>query len=169
VKSARIAVLFTTSWGRFLWVGLTTGSDGNFYGTTSFGGPGTEGTVFQFMLGQGLTTVAGIANDATVSPGLVLGSDGNIYGGSNFGGAFQLTPSGVLTTIFSFPPLSGPTGSLVEGTDGNFYGTTLGSVFQLSPEPPDGCPAGTNPGNGWCQTVLYSFCASPNCADGYNA
>ncbi len=156
--------------GDYPWAGLTLGLDGNFYGTTSYGGGGDGiGTVFQLTLGQGLATIANISNDNTVSPGLVLGSDGNIYGASNYGGAFQLTSAGALTTIFSFPQGSVPTGSLAQGTDGNFYGTTSSSVFQLSPEPPGGCPAGSNPGNGWCETVLHNFCSSPNCADGYNA
>jgi hypothetical protein len=43
-----------------------------------------------------------------------------------------------------------------------------GAVFELTPaSPPEGCPGGTTPGNnGWCETVIYSFCAQANCADG---
>jgi uncharacterized repeat protein (TIGR03803 family) len=159
--------------GSHPWAGMVLGSDGNFYGTTSAGGGGYGiGTVFQLLPGQGPVIVANISNDATVSPGLVEGSDGNIYGASNFNGAFQLTPSGALTTIYGFQDGSSPTGSMVQGTDGNFYGTTANtissSVFRLSPEPGAGCPSGSNTGNGWCETVLHSFCSSPNCADGQN-
>lgn len=58
---------------------------------------------------------------------------------------------------------------LVFDKAGNLYGTTVnggdysacsegcGSVFELSPEPVGGCPSGSNPGDGWCETVLYSF------------
>jgi uncharacterized repeat protein (TIGR03803 family) len=161
--------------GDFPWAGLALGSNGNFYGTTSYGGGGDGiGTVFQLVAGQGLVSMANISNDNTISPGVVEGADGNIYGASNYGGAFQLTPTGALTTIYSFPEGFVPTGSLVQGTDGNFYGTTTSmvygatgsSVFQLSPEPPNGCPSGSNPGNGWCETVLHSFCSLPACADG---
>jgi uncharacterized repeat protein (TIGR03803 family) len=49
-------------------------------------------------------------------------------------------------------------------SQGNLYGTTFGGgaigdgvVFELSPQPESGCPAGSNTGNGWCETVLYSF------------
>ena len=161
--------------GDFPWAGLALGSNGNLYGTTSYGGGGDGiGTVFQLVAGQGLVSMANISNDNTISPGLAEGADGNIYGASNYGGAFQLTPTGALTTIYSFPEGFVPTGSLVQGTDGNFYGTTTSmvygatgsSVFQLSPEPPNGCPSGSNPGNGWCETVLHSFCSLPACADG---
>lgn len=56
-----------------------------------------------------------------------------------------------------------PAGSLVLDTKGNLYGTTVfggahenGTVFELSPS-----------GNGWRETVLYSFCAIwPSCTDG---
>jgi hypothetical protein len=73
--------------------------------------------------------MANISNDNTISPGLAEGADGNIYGASNYGGAFQLTPTGALTTIYSFPEGFVPTGSLVQGTDGNFYGTTTSMVY----------------------------------------
>jgi Bacterial Ig-like domain (group 3) len=62
---------------------------------------------------------------------------------------------------------------------GNLYGTTSlggkaysgiddfgGTVYELSPEPAGGCISGTNTGNGWCESVLYSFCSLANCADG---
>jgi hypothetical protein len=42
---------------------------------------------------------------------------------------YQLTPSRVLTTIYSFQMLNDggePWGGLVQGVDGNFYGSTIG-------------------------------------------
>jgi uncharacterized repeat protein (TIGR03803 family) len=63
-------------------------------------------------------------------------ADGNLYGTTEFGGGsgggtiFKLTPNGKLTTLYSFCAprrcTDGyyPAAALVQGTDGNFYGTT---------------------------------------------
>jgi uncharacterized repeat protein (TIGR03803 family) len=104
---------------------------------------------------------------ANPNAGLVLGSDGNFYGTTYDYGAygngtvFQLTPGGTLTTLHAFSPVvtpdytnfdgANPLGELVEGPDGNFYGTTSsggtngdwGTVFKIT-------PAGTF-------TTLHSF------------
>jgi uncharacterized repeat protein (TIGR03803 family) len=66
-------------------------------------------------------------------------------GTSNKGTLFELTTSGVLTTLANFTGTNGalpgqdPDGSLAVGTDGNFYGTTLiggisnkGTLFELT-------------------------------------
>ncbi len=84
---------------------------------------------------------------------------------------FQLTPSGTLTTLHSFSSQaacvdgSGPQAPLIQGSDGNFYGTTTsgggandgGTVFQLkvSGTPPTGT-----------LTTLYTFCSQTDCSDG---
>jgi uncharacterized repeat protein (TIGR03803 family) len=55
-----------------------------------------------------------------------------------------------------------PGGALVLDSLGNLYGTAgggangLGEVFELSPAQ----------GGGWTETVIYSFCPVPGCADG---
>jgi uncharacterized repeat protein (TIGR03803 family) len=77
--------------------------------------------------------------------GLILASDGNFYGeatacstGDCDGTVFKVTPEGVVTLLHSFVGTDGsaPYGPLVEGTDGNLYGTTsynpLGTVFKIS-------------------------------------
>jgi len=55
---------------------------------------------------------------------------------------FHMTPAGTLTTLVSFIGADGnsPQAALVQGSDGNFYGTTeyggangLGTVFQVTP------------------------------------
>src|SRR5215471_38038 len=66
---------------------------------------------------------------------LVQGTDGNLYGttlGLAYGSIFKMTPSGVLTTIYSFTYQNGgypngafPDSGLVLGKNGNFYGTTV--------------------------------------------
>jgi len=106
-----------------------------------------------------LYSFVGGTNIKFPSYALIQGSDGNFYGTSNaggasgFGGVFKLTPAGVETLLYSFAggtDGSNPMGSLVEGTDGNFYGTTNaggtsgdGTVYKVT-------PAGV-------ETVLYSF------------
>ncbi len=94
--------------------------------------------------------------------------------------AFQAVQAQTETVLYNFGANSSdanyPESTLTPDNSGNLYGTTPtgganggGTVFELNPEPPSGCPGGSNSGNGWCETVLYNFCAvAPNCADGYN-
>jgi uncharacterized repeat protein (TIGR03803 family) len=129
--------------------GLVQGSDGNFYGTTEFGGAKNAGMVFKMTPAGALTSLAGfnVSNGYISSAGLVQGSDGNFYGTTDGGGAggggtvFKMTPAGGLTTLVSFNGTNGinPQGGLVLGIDGNFYGVTeyggtnrLGTVFQVT-------------------------------------
>ena len=115
--------------------GLVQDMDGNFHGTTSSGGRDYGGTVFQLTPSGQWTTLAVFGYDTGTDPaaGLVLGADGNFYGTTESGGVypgvgtvFQMTPAGVLTTLFSFANTNGdsPQAALVQGPDGNFYGTT---------------------------------------------
>jgi uncharacterized repeat protein (TIGR03803 family) len=156
--------------------GLVQANDGNLYGTTSSGGASGYGTVFKFTLNGTLITLnsfcsqGGCPNGLAPS-GLVQASDGNFYAMTNRGGAdnsgtvFKITPSGTLTTIYSFCSLSGcadgewPTAGLVQASDGNFYGTTqfggtsgYGIAFKIT-------PSGT-------LTTLYNFCSQSGCSDG---
>jgi uncharacterized repeat protein (TIGR03803 family) len=133
---------------------LVQGSDGNFYGTTSAGGSTYvdslnrgDGTVFEVTPAGVLTTLASFTGANGAGPtGLVQGSDGNFYGTTSAGGStyvdslnrgdgtvFKITSTGTLTTLASFAGANGsdPTVALVQGTDGNFYGTTLngGSTY----------------------------------------
>ena len=91
---------------------------------------------------SGTVTVVYDFNDATGSGytpfgGLVLGTDGNFYGTTKAGGRFnqgtlfKITASGTLTPLYNFgtctyPCKEGlyPKAPPVQGTDGNFYGTT---------------------------------------------
>lgn len=79
----------------------------------------------------------------------------------------------MLYNFASYPNGVYPQGQLTADNSGNLYGTTeygggngYGAVFELSPEPGSGCPSGSNTGNGWCETVLYSFCSLASCIDG---
>jgi uncharacterized repeat protein (TIGR03803 family) len=151
--------------------GLVQGIDGNFYGTTLNGGTNGSGTVFRITSSGALTTLHSFSGTDGSSPyaGLVQGTDGNFYGTTSAGGAglvgagtvFKITPSGALTTLYSFCPQAGcsdgngPIAGLVEASDGNFYGVTYNGPSTLFKVTPDGA-----------FTALYTFCPGGNCADG---
>jgi uncharacterized protein (TIGR03437 family) len=143
--------------------GLTQGTDGNFYGATTNYGVG-GGTIFRITPAGAFTTLYTFtATDGTggsVTGNLIQGTDGNFYGMSGSGGApgvgtiFKVSTSGAFTTIYTFttqlPGGQNPSGGLVQGTDGNFYGTTIdggtggnGIVFRITP--------------GGAITTLYNF------------
>lgn len=164
------------------YVGLVQGTDGNFYGTTFYGGANFGGTIFKITPTGTLTTLYSFCAQAHCTDGeypragLVQASDGNFYGTTEGGGTsqacyqigcgtvFKITPTGTLTTLHSFDSADGfyPFGALIQATDGNFYGTTdgggtgvyNGTVFKMT-------PTGK-------LTTLYSFCAQTSCADGAN-
>jgi uncharacterized repeat protein (TIGR03803 family) len=153
---------------------LVLGTDGNFYGTTRGGGAHSGGTVFKMTPSGTLTTLysfcpqMGCSDGSDPDAGLVLGSDGNFYGVTTGGGAsasgtvFKITPTGTLTVLHSFIGSDGydPVGTLLQASDGNFYGTTMaeggahgsGTVFKIT-------------SNGTLTTV-YNFCSLSACADG---
>jgi len=131
--------------------GLVQASDGHYYGTTEGCGAGSCGTVFKITPGGTLTTIYAFqsSNGANPNSALVEATDGNLYGTTLNGGAsgcwfngcgtiFKITPSGVLTTLYSFNTAVYPT-QMIQATDGNLYGVTsgggtdnLGSIFRLS-------------------------------------
>jgi uncharacterized repeat protein (TIGR03803 family) len=127
---------------------LVQGSDGNFYGTTSFGGGNANygGTVFKITASGTLTTLHsfGSGDGTGASASLIQATDGNFYGTtsgfgvSNTGTVFKITPSGALTTLHTFDGADGelPYSTLVEGTNGDLYGTT---EFGASSACSEGC------------------------------
>jgi uncharacterized repeat protein (TIGR03803 family) len=162
--------------------GLVQAPNGDFYGTTAFGGANAWGTVFRITPSGTLTTLynfcsqGGCADGELPEAGLVQATNGDFYGtnfegGANGGGTvFRITPDGMLTTLYSFCAKSGcadgsnPSARLVETTNGDLYGTTAyggatcagaggcGTVFKIT-------PSGT-------LTTLYSFCSQGGCMDG---
>jgi uncharacterized repeat protein (TIGR03803 family) len=156
--------------------------DGNFYGTTLAGGPTSNaGTVFRITPEGKLTTIYSFGSTGPTGPdGLIQAPDGNFYGVSQYGGAygggtvFRLTPAGVLTTLYSFSAVYNGTdlpNNLVQGTDGNFYGTTyfggangFGTVFKITPGGMlttlhnfDGTNGSRNPGGALVQATDGNF------------
>jgi len=141
--------------------------DGNFYGTTIYGGIYNGGTIFRVTPGGTLTAiysfcaVSGCPDGSQPYSALVLGPDNALYGttmiggASNYGTVFRISLNGTLTTLHSFALSDGssPQGGLVLGSDGNFYGTTLnggsssyGVIYNITP--------------GGTFTVLHNFTAS---------
>ncbi|MGB7585989.1 MAG: choice-of-anchor tandem repeat GloVer-containing protein [Terriglobales bacterium] len=136
---------------------LVQAKNGIFYGTTSFGGANSVGTVFQMTADGTLTTLynfcaqTGCTDGAHPYAGLIQATDGNFYGATYQGGAnnsgtiFEITAAGALTTLYSFCAQAGcadgshPYAGLVQGTDENFYGTTygggahnVGTIFKIT-------------------------------------
>ena len=122
--------------GSYASEGLVQATDGNFYGTTWFGGANNDGTVFKITARGTLTTLHSFNGTDGFTPrgGVVQGADGNFYGSvdnghpSNDGAVFKITATGRLTTLHSFRGTDGrfPFAAPVQATDGNFYGTTAG-------------------------------------------
>jgi uncharacterized repeat protein (TIGR03803 family) len=163
---------------------LVQATNGNFYGTTLEGGAnGNFGTIFKITPSGALTPLYSFCSQprcvdgANTYAGLVLATNGDFYGTTSGGGAngqgtvFKITPSGTLTTLYSFCSLSNcadggePEAGLIQATNGNFYGTTAvgganggdgenyGTVFEITPKGK--------------LTTLYSFCSLSDCADGF--
>jgi uncharacterized repeat protein (TIGR03803 family) len=159
--------------------GLVEGLDGKLYGTTSNGGTEQNGcfgygcgSVFRITLSGRTTLLHSFDETDGIGPNdaLLLASDGSFYGTTsgqdgNFflgpGSVFAVTPTGSLTTLDSFDGANGstPWDSLVLGTDGNLYGTTVygGNGPCVGYPAPNGCgalfeatPAGT-------LTTLHNF------------
>jgi uncharacterized repeat protein (TIGR03803 family) len=161
---------------------LVQGTDGNFYGTTEIGGSIGYGTVFRITPAGKLTTLHSFDGTDGGGPlGLLQGIDGNYYGttedggegGDSAGTVFKMTPAGTLTTLYSFCSQPGctdgqrPLGALIQATDGNFYGTTIGSAA-LNPPCPTGCGTVFKLTPDGELTTVHTFCADGTCADGAN-
>ena len=130
--------------------GVIEGTDGGFYGTTQYGGENDKGTVFRVSSAGVFSALHSFADTDGASPhaGVIQADDGNFYGTTSeggqhgFGTVFRMTPAGTVTTLLDFANDTDgafPQVSLVQATDGNFYGTTLsggagsqGTVFRIT-------------------------------------
>jgi uncharacterized repeat protein (TIGR03803 family) len=147
---------------------------GNLISVAGIYGSFQEMTLYSFGSGP-----AGSLDGANPQAALIQGGDGLLYGTTDTGGGplsggtvFTLTTDGVETVLYSFCSVGGvqctdgnsPVAGVIEGSDGNFYGTTeigglgSGTVFKLT-------PAGA-------ESVLYAFCGTSGsgaCAAGDGA
>jgi uncharacterized repeat protein (TIGR03803 family) len=141
--------------------GIILGSDGNFYGTTVYGGVGDggPGVIFKVTPAGTYTRLHAFCAEANCADGEkpffppVQGNDGNLYGAANDGGTlgggviYKVTPSGQYSVIYNFC-YSQQTGACVQGSypnaivkdaNGNFVGTAdggtsgYGVVFKVTP------------------------------------
>jgi len=144
--------------------GLIQASDGNLYGVTYGGGANCCGALFK-ITPDGTETVlhyfTGGSTDGLSPVGsLIEASDGNFYGVTDEGGTsnngvvFKITPTGTESVLYSFDggttDGANPVGSLIQASDGSFYGVTrlggtsgYGVLFKITP--------------GGTETVLHSF------------
>jgi len=137
------------------------GVDGNYYGNTQYGGSDNSGTIYTIGADNTFTSLYSFIQpqDGYDVAALVQGSDGYFYGGTGNGGTitdqnqygdgvlYRYSPTSGITVLHD---LNRPTGAsvlgpLLEGKDGNFYGTTYaggsstlcvpgcGVLFQLTP------------------------------------
>lgn len=149
--------------------GLCKAGDGCLYGTTSADGEYTGGTIFRITTNGNFTVLYNFGSNpddgAEPIADLILGSDGNLYGTTqdtseccnDSGTIFRITTNGVFTTLYRFSPTGpsayyggvgpfggnadgiGPEAGLVQGRNGDFYGTTTfggaygyGTIFRLT-------------------------------------
>jgi uncharacterized repeat protein (TIGR03803 family) len=105
---------FNGSDGLAPWTGLTPDSVGNLYGTTTGGGSGGAGTVFELSSSGRIwafSTLYALANSggegAFPFSDLVLDGKGNIYGAAQQGGSPKSSCSNYCGTIFELSPSGG--------------------------------------------------------------
>jgi uncharacterized repeat protein (TIGR03803 family) len=146
--------------GRYPTGQLLETSPGVFYGTTGFGGGNDSGTIFRITSGGSYSLLhsfndGSVPNDGIDPMGITKASDGNFYGVTFTGGltspngqcgvVFRFTPAGAYSIVRRFHDGSVvndgsfPNSGLLEGADGNFYGTTVGggagnhgSIFKMT-------------------------------------
>jgi uncharacterized repeat protein (TIGR03803 family) len=180
--------VYTTLWdlgssrtdGWFSYGSVMQASDGNFYGTTQYGGANTTcsgtcgGTVFQITPSGSLKVLHSFSSSpsdgACPDLGVVQGADGYFYGATvlggtnNLGTVFRMSSAGTFTTLYQFggKPTDGRSpADVIQGSDGNFYGTTADGGTNYNAEVPNSggtifkiTPQGT-------LTTLYQFGGRP--------
>src|SRR5262249_9627490 len=162
------------------WGSVVQATDGNFYGTTFFGGNG-HGNVFRMTPSGKITSIYSFCPQTTCTDGQypesapILGSDGNLYGVTISGGNatstsfgqgvfYRMTLAGKITILHKFCSAKNCTDGatpmgITLASDGNFYGATnyggtasVGTLFKIT-------PSGQF-------TLLHTACSQANCGDG---
>ena len=146
--------------------GLTLGLDGFLYGVTIAGGSLGYGSIYKISTdGTTFTVVHSINGSTEGTPWYgntapIVGADGNFYGSvsdgnSNYGTIYKMTAAGSMKVLFAFDGTVRYPYGIVQGSDGNFYGTAgastgnqYGIVFRIT-------AAGKF-------TILHTFAGYPN-------
>jgi uncharacterized repeat protein (TIGR03803 family) len=154
-----------TNTGFYPDAGLVKGTDGAFYGTTLYGGPSQQGTVFRMDADGNVRTIHTFDGGAFYpESGLVQATDGFFYGTTQQGGPasygtiyridFSGTGFSVVHGLASADGLD-PAGTLIQTSDGALVGTTQlggplhgGVVFRLGLPPSTLAVSGTAPASG---------------------
>lgn len=147
---------------------LILGADGNFYGTTPYGGTFNQGTVFQLTTKGKLKIVHSFGADGLHPGGPVLqAADGKLYGVTTWGGTIGVGTVFTMTTggggykvLHNFQTSEGvnPNSGLVQGSDRFLYSVAtsggangVGSLYKINT-------------SGTTFSVLYNFAKT----GGYN-
>jgi uncharacterized repeat protein (TIGR03803 family) len=131
---------------------LILGADSYLYGTAFEGRTGQSGLIFRLHPDDDVFTVVHRfhSNSGGIDPvgPLLLANDGNYYGATSFGPGynpsgtiFMMTPTGKVTTVYTYPFKTLGSAPLIQGKDGNLYGATLGggssgsgTVYKITPD-----------------------------------
>jgi uncharacterized repeat protein (TIGR03803 family) len=151
-------------------------TDGNLY---MGGGPGAygRGAILRVTPSGGFNVLYSFCSqrgcpDGNYPSTPILGSDGNFYGTTESGGnrfeggtVYKMTLDGQLTTLYSFCttnecPDGAEPGGIIQASDGNLYGITIGAAMQ------DSGTLFRVSTTGEFKTLHY-FCSAVNCVDGY--
>jgi uncharacterized repeat protein (TIGR03803 family) len=159
--------------GRLPYAAPIEATNGNFYGTTSYGGRGTgAGVVYEITPAGTYRVLYAFCSqtycaDGGRPNGLAQDARGNLYGTTSHGGGvcsnngcgtiFKITPTNryILLHIFEGGDGDEPGAGLAAANDGNLYGITWsgsgggGNTFSITPE--------------GIFTSLYSFCSEEGC------
>jgi uncharacterized repeat protein (TIGR03803 family) len=142
--------------GSFPNAGLVQASSESLIGATGGGGTRNDGTIFEITLAGSLKTLYNFCASKYCADGagpfamLLRGRNGNFYGTTADGGAnsrgtvFEITPSGKLTTLYSFCSQAScadganPVTGLAQAANGDLYGMAQ-EGGDLSCSTPNGC------------------------------
>jgi len=149
--------------------GLVQSTNGDFYGMTSGGGTYGSGTAFR------ITSAGVLINEFSLNAwypasSMIQASNGYLYGAATYGGNPNLNAGFGMGSVFKFAltfasegtlcTFGGANGShcvssLVQGNDGNFYGTTAGGGAGVGPTGAGGTVFKMTPAG--ALTTLVSF------------
>lgn len=145
--------LYTMANGNSVPSDLTVGADGNFYGSLADAdGFGNDGGVFKVTSGGKFSLLFGFSGTSEVhypNNPVIRASTGKFYGTTSYptgtggnGTIYNLTASGVVTDLYNWAAgtnLDGGVNSMLQASDGNFYGASfggasgnMGGIFELT-------------------------------------